>query len=57
MVIRRAGLAICWIALLGLPPAFAEEAATCPRAGTLGVSRTVEIDTTAGLRNGALQGL
>ncbi|RUO99392.1 polysaccharide deacetylase family protein [Hyphomicrobium sp.] len=48
MVIRRAGLAICWIALLGLPPAFAEEVATCPRAGTLGVSRTVEIDTTGG---------
>jgi peptidoglycan/xylan/chitin deacetylase (PgdA/CDA1 family) len=48
MAIRRVGLAICWIALLGLPAASAEDAASCPRAGTLGVSRTVEIDTTGG---------
>ncbi len=48
MVIRRLGLAIFSVALLGHPPAFADDASTCPRAGTLGVSRTVEIDTTGG---------
>ncbi len=48
MVIRRAGLAILLTALLGLPAARAADKGTCPRAGTLGVSRTVEIDTTGG---------
>ena len=48
MFIHRVGLAIMLTALLGLPPAWAAEEATCPRAGTLGVSRTVEIDTTGG---------
>ncbi|MBS0232997.1 MAG: polysaccharide deacetylase family protein [Proteobacteria bacterium] len=48
MVIRRAGLAILLTALLGLPSARAADEGTCPRAGTLGVSRTVEIDTTGG---------
>ncbi|HML29690.1 MAG TPA: polysaccharide deacetylase family protein [Hyphomicrobium sp.] len=48
MIIRRTGLAILVLALFGLPPAQAADEATCPRAGTLGVSRTVEIDTTGG---------
>lgn len=48
MIIRRAGPAILVMALFGLPPAYAADEATCPRAGTLGVSRTVEIDTTGG---------
>lgn len=48
MVIHRVGLAIIFTALLGHGPASAAEEATCPRAGTLGVSRTVEIDTTGG---------
>jgi peptidoglycan-N-acetylglucosamine deacetylase len=48
MGIRRRALTMVWLALLGLPPAFAEDTGTCPRAGTLGVSRTVEIDTTGG---------
>ncbi|MFT3730172.1 MAG: polysaccharide deacetylase family protein [Hyphomicrobium sp.] len=49
MVIHRVGFAIFWLALLlGLPAARAADEAPCPRAGTLGVSRTVEIDTTGG---------
>ncbi|MBS0252837.1 MAG: polysaccharide deacetylase family protein [Proteobacteria bacterium] len=48
MVIHRVGLAIILTALLGHGPASAADEATCPRAGTLGVSRTVEIDTTGG---------
>ena len=48
MVIRWAGLAILLTALVGLPAARAADEGTCPRAGTLGVSRTVEIDTTGG---------
>jgi peptidoglycan-N-acetylglucosamine deacetylase len=48
MVICRVGLAILSMALLGLPPARAADEPTCPKAGTLGVSRTVEIDTTGG---------
>jgi peptidoglycan/xylan/chitin deacetylase (PgdA/CDA1 family) len=47
MFIRRVGLAVV-LALIGLPSAKAAEEATCPRSGTLGVSRTVEIDTTGG---------
>ena len=48
MVIRRVGLAFFLTALLGVPLAHAADEGTCPRAGTLGVSRTVEIDTTGG---------
>lgn len=48
MVIHRVGLAIILTALLGHGPASAADEAACPRAGTLGVSRTVEIDTTGG---------
>ncbi len=53
MFIRRVGLAFFLTAALGLPVAYpsslwAADEATCPRAGTLGVSRTVEIDTTGG---------
>jgi peptidoglycan-N-acetylglucosamine deacetylase len=51
MLISRTGLAILLTALLGLPAARAgdvADAGACPRAGTLGVSRTVEIDTTGG---------
>ncbi len=48
MVIRRVGLVIMLTALLGLPPALAADEGACPRAGALGISRTVEIDTTGG---------
>jgi peptidoglycan/xylan/chitin deacetylase (PgdA/CDA1 family) len=48
MVIHRVGLAIILTALLGHGPASAADEAACPRPGTLGVSRTVEIDTTGG---------
>lgn len=48
MVIHRVGLAIIFTALLGHGPASAADEAACPRPGTLGVSRTVEIDTTGG---------
>ncbi|MET0408593.1 MAG: polysaccharide deacetylase family protein, partial [Hyphomicrobium sp.] len=48
MVIRRVGLAVILTVIAGLPSAWAADPAACPRAGTLGVSRTVEIDTTGG---------
>jgi len=48
MGIRRAELAILLTAVLGLSSAYAADDAACPRPGTLGVSRTVEIDTTGG---------
>ncbi|MFA5955793.1 polysaccharide deacetylase family protein [Hyphomicrobium sp.] len=48
MLIRRVGLAILLTALVGFSPARAADEGACPRAGTLGVSRTVEIDTTGG---------
>lgn len=44
----RVGLLFGLTALLAVPAARAADEATCPRAGTLGVSRTVEIDTTGG---------
>lgn len=53
MFIRRVGLAFFLTGLLGFSvahpsSAWAADEGTCPRAGTLGVSRTVEIDTTGG---------
>ncbi|WP_045836821.1 polysaccharide deacetylase family protein [Hyphomicrobium sp. 99] len=48
MFVCRVGLLFGLTALLAVPAARAADDATCPRAGTLGVSRTVEIDTTGG---------
>lgn len=48
MFVCRAALLFGLTALLAVPAAQAADEATCPRAGTLGVSRTVEIDTTGG---------
>jgi peptidoglycan/xylan/chitin deacetylase (PgdA/CDA1 family) len=44
----RARIGFILSAFLIFPPAWAGADETCPRAGTLGISRTVEVDTTGG---------
>jgi peptidoglycan-N-acetylglucosamine deacetylase len=48
MFVCRAALLFGLTALVAVPAGYAANEAACPRAGTLGVSRTVEIDTTGG---------
>ncbi|CAA2138347.1 polysaccharide deacetylase family protein [Hyphomicrobium sp. ghe19] len=48
MFVCRVALLCGLTALFAVPVAYAADEAVCPRAGTLGVSRTVEIDTTGG---------
>jgi peptidoglycan/xylan/chitin deacetylase (PgdA/CDA1 family) len=48
MAFRWLWLVLVITATIGSPPRHAAAEGACPRAGTLGVSRTVEIDTTGG---------
>ena len=48
LFVRRVGFVFGLTAVLAVPAARAQDEQACPRAGTLGVSRTVEIDTTGG---------